>query len=70
MRPLRAYGVTFRVMHGYSSTTGVDQIAEESWRSLPSFSLEEKRLDPRYRWFKERDRATCWELDAIPLTLR
>lgn len=118
---LHAYGVTFRVMHGYGSATAVHQAAQDSQRGekrltvlyvgdwdpsglhmsdvdlprrlqayggrvdlirvalteadtrsgLPSFSVETKRRDPRYRWFKERYGATCWELDALsPVVLR
>jgi hypothetical protein len=32
---------------------------------LPSFSVEEKRKDPRYAWFKENYGDRCWELDAL-----
>ncbi len=117
---IQNYGVTFRVMHGFASSTAVHQIAEETQGSvkpltvlyvgdwdpsgmhmsaidlpsrlvrydgeagivrlalsegdlatLPSFSLETKRGDPRYRWFRERHGATCWELDALsPIILR
>jgi hypothetical protein len=39
--------------------------------SLPSFDVETKSKDPRYRWFRERYGARCWELDALsPVTLR
>jgi hypothetical protein len=38
---------------------------------LPSFSVDEKRHDPRYAWFKARYGRRCWELDALnPNTLR
>jgi hypothetical protein len=33
--------------------------------ALPSFSPETKQTDTRYRWFKERFRTQCWELDAM-----
>jgi hypothetical protein len=33
--------------------------------TLPSFSPESKQTDTRYRWFKERYRTACWELDAM-----
>lgn len=36
---LHAYGVTFRVMHGYGSTTTVHQIAEESRRSAKRLTV-------------------------------
>ena len=39
--------------------------------ALPSFSVEEKRKDPRYSWFKKNYGIWCWELDAMnPNTLR
>lgn len=31
----------------------------------PSFSTDEKRKDPRYRWYVERYGHRCWELDAL-----
>ena len=38
---------------------------------LPSFSAEDKRKDPRYRWYVEEYGARSWELDALdPNTLR
>ena len=38
---------------------------------LPSFEVETKRRDPRYRWFRERYGSRCWELDALsPVVLR
>lgn len=37
----------------------------------PSFSVEEKRKDPRYNWFVQRYGRRCWELDALdPNVLR
>ena len=39
--------------------------------TLPSFSVETKRRDPRYAWFKRNYGARCWELDAMnPSDLR
>jgi hypothetical protein len=39
--------------------------------ALPSFSIETKRRDPRYDWFKRNYGARCWELDAMnPNNLR
>lgn len=119
---LHAYGVTFRVMHGYGSATAVQQVASETivadrhldvlyigdWDpsglhmseedlprrldryggdvtvtrlaltetdlsgDLPSFSVDTKRGDPRYRWFRRRfPGGRCWELDALsPVVLR
>jgi hypothetical protein len=38
---------------------------------LPSFSVETKRRDPRYKWFKQNHGDRCWELDAMdPRQLR
>jgi len=33
--------------------------------SLPSFSVETKKKDPRYKWFKKTYGEQCWELDAM-----
>jgi hypothetical protein len=33
--------------------------------ALPSFSVETKRGDPRYAWFKRNYGDRCWELDAM-----
>ncbi len=39
--------------------------------ALPSFSVETKRRDPRYSWFKRNYSDRCWELDAMnPNVLR
>jgi len=39
--------------------------------ALPSFSVETKRSDTRYRWFVPRYGRKCWELDALnPNVLR
>jgi hypothetical protein len=118
---LDAYGVTFRVMHGYGSATAIHQAADEiagrlqvltmfyvgDWDPsglhmsavdlparmaeyggaiemirlaltaqdttprLPSFSVETKCHDTRYRWFVEHYGTRCWELDALnPIVLR
>lgn len=38
---------------------------------LPSFEVESKHKDPRYKWFTERYGRRCWELDALaPIVLR
>jgi len=34
-------------------------------RGLPSFSVEEKKTDKRYDWFKREYGHHCWELDAM-----
>jgi hypothetical protein len=116
---LQEYGVTFRVMHGYSSATAIRQIADETadepllalyvgdWdpsglhmsevdlprrlreyganvtlarvaltegdanSGLPEFAAEEKRSDPRHRWFVHQYGHRCFELDALdPSELR
>jgi hypothetical protein len=118
---LDEYGLTFRVMHGYTSATAAYQVAEESRRdervltvfylgdwdpsglhmsevdlparleryrgdvalhrlalddddlrgNLPSFPVETKVKDPRYRWYRDRFGDRCWELDALsPVVLR
>lgn len=118
---LHEYGVTFRVMHGYASSTSLYQAASDSligqpltvfyvgdWDpsglhtsevdapgrleryggeaefvrlaltgedtdggSLPWFSVETKRGDSRYRWFRDGFGTRCWELDALsPVILR
>jgi hypothetical protein len=37
----------------------------------PAFSVEQKRRDPRYSWFKRNHGDWCWELDALdPRVLR
>lgn len=109
------YGLTFRVMHGYGSSTAVHQVAEETQQAdrrltvlyvgdwdpsglhmsqvdlprrlaryqgwvqinrialdetdirsgLSSFPLESKRLDPRYKWYRDQFGASCFELDAL-----
>jgi hypothetical protein len=121
---LQEYGVTFRVMHGFTSASCAHDVAKmiarESRRrfvvyyigdwdpsglfmseedlpnrlaaygaepdefirlaltkadveygTLPSFHVEEKRKDPRYRWFREHYGHRCWEVDALsPADLR
>ncbi|NCQ35291.1 hypothetical protein GW813_09540 [bacterium] len=38
---------------------------------LPSFEVETKSKDPRYKWFVDRYGNHCWELDALsPVILR
>ncbi|WP_247460355.1 MULTISPECIES: hypothetical protein [unclassified Bradyrhizobium] len=33
--------------------------------SRPAFNVEEKRLDPRAKWFRKTYGQLCWELDAM-----
>jgi hypothetical protein len=46
-------------------------LTKEQTGSLLSFSVEAKRKDPRYKWFKNNYGSECWELDAMdPRELR
>jgi len=46
-------------------------LTAEQTPPLPSFSVEDKRRDPRYKWFKANFGDRCWELDAMdPRQLR
>jgi hypothetical protein len=46
-------------------------LALDDTRGLPSFGIDAKRRDPRYRWFLQRSGRRCWELDAMnPNALR
>lgn len=39
--------------------------------NIPHFDADTKAGDPRYRWFRDRFGARCWELDALsPVILR
>jgi hypothetical protein len=41
------------------------------YQGLPSFPLDDKKKDPRCKWFRERYGDRCWELDALsPVLLR
>jgi hypothetical protein len=45
--------------------------AEDTGPHLPSFAVETKQSDSRYRWFREQYGTQCWELDAMsPVDLR
>jgi hypothetical protein len=45
--------------------------AEDTHVGLPFFATDTKRKDPRYRWYRDRYGARCWELDALsPVILR
>ncbi len=39
-------------------------LTEEQTGPLPHFSVEDKKKDPRYKWFKQTHGNRCWELDA------
>jgi hypothetical protein len=46
-------------------------LTAEQTAPLPSFSVEEKKADKRYAWFKKTFGDRCWELDAMdPRQLR
>jgi hypothetical protein len=46
-------------------------LTAEQTVALPSFSVETKKNDKRYKWFKETYGKDCWELDAMdPRQLR
>jgi hypothetical protein len=46
-------------------------LTSEHTASLPSFSADSKKKDPRYKWFKQNYGNECWELDAMdPRQLR
>jgi hypothetical protein len=46
-------------------------LTAEQTAPLPSFSVESKMRDPRYKWFKQTFGDRCWELDAMdPRELR
>jgi hypothetical protein len=40
-------------------------LTREQVAGLPSFSVDEKRGDKRYKWFKDTYGNRCWELDAM-----
>jgi hypothetical protein len=40
-------------------------LTAEQTGSLQSFSVETKKKDPRYKWFKKNYGDQCWELDAM-----
>ena len=37
----------------------------EQLAGLPSFPADDKRKDPRYKWFDANHGPRCWELDAM-----
>lgn len=46
-------------------------LTEKQVRGLPSFAAEDKKKDPRHKWFKQHHGTECWELDAMdPRNLR
>jgi hypothetical protein len=57
----------------YGGEAHVERIAllDHDTDALPSFAADDKRKDPRHRWYVERYGRRCWELDALsPVTLR
>lgn len=51
----------------YGADLTLERIALErgDLRDLPSFDLDSKKHDPRYRWFRNCVRTPCYELDAM-----
>ncbi|TPV98735.1 MAG: hypothetical protein USCAAHI_01823 [Beijerinckiaceae bacterium] len=52
----------------YGGVVDITRVAarrDNCGRRLPGFSVETKKGDPRYKWFKENHGRTCWELDAM-----
>lgn len=65
-RRLDRYGGELEIMR---VALNKDDIATGT--DLPSFEVESKAKDPRYKWFVERYGRQCWELDALsPVKLR
>ena len=50
---------------GVAEITRVALTRDDCTDDLPSFSVEDKRGDPRYPWFKQNHGSRCWELDAM-----
>ncbi|MGH8229714.1 MAG: hypothetical protein ACREU3_17730 [Steroidobacteraceae bacterium] len=52
----------------YGAAVDLERVAllHEDLRNLPSFSIETKSKDPRYRWFRDEIGTACYELDAMP----
>jgi hypothetical protein len=64
-RRLRKYGGNVKIIRVALAPADVAN------SGLPHFAVEEKRKDPRYRWFVERYGHRCFELDALdPNVLR
>jgi hypothetical protein len=62
-----------RRLEEYGANVILERIAllANDLKGLPSFDLESKSRDPRYRWFKEEIGTSCYELDAMrPPVLR
>ena len=56
---------------GVVNITRIALTSADCTDTLPSLSVETKRRDPRYAWFKRNYGARCWELDAMnPSDLR
>jgi hypothetical protein len=50
---------------GVADITRIALTSADCTDALPSFSVETKRGDPRYAWFKRNYGDRCWELDAM-----
>jgi hypothetical protein len=63
-----------RRLDEYGANVRIERIAlteEDITSGIPSFDVETKHGDPRYRWFRDHYGNTCWELDALsPAILR
>ena len=64
-----------RRLAAYGGEVAIHRLAltsdDGSRGSLPSFATDTKQRDPRYRWYRDRYGADCWELDALsPVVLR
>lgn len=57
-----------RRLEEYGGSLTVERIVllEDDITDLPSFDLESKAKDPRYRWFRQNVGTICYELDAMP----
>jgi len=65
-RRLERYGGSLNIIR---VALNADDVAAGT--GLPSFEVETKSKDPRYKWFLDRYGRQCWELDALsPVTLR
>ena len=66
-------GVPLGTPSGDSAIT-IERLAlteADTLSGLPSFAVETKVLDPRYRWYRDQFGTRCYELDALsPIVLR
>ena len=50
---------------GHHITVKRVALTREHIHALPSFPADDKRKDPRYKWFSANHGDRCWELDAM-----